>query len=83
MPNGVNGESLRPCGNVGRRSWLRMTLPLFGLLWLSLSACQSSPKPCDCGEAFAETERYTQDYLDALEDIGNLRQQLKACEERQ
>ena len=25
---------------------------------------------------------YTEKYLNALEDIGNLRQQMKACEER-
>ena len=59
-----------------------MTGPLCALLLLSLNACQNAPKPCECGEAFIETERYTQAYLEALEDIGNLRQQLKACEER-
>ena len=59
-----------------------MTGLLCGTLLLSLNACQSVPSPCDCGEAFKETERYTQAYLEALEDLGNLRQQLKACEER-
>ena len=59
-----------------------MTGLVCGTLLLSSNACQSAPKPCDCGEAFKETERYTQEYLAALEDIGNLRQQLKACEER-
>lgn len=50
--------------------------------WLLLNGCQTSPKPCDCGAAVQETERYTQAYLEALEDVGNLRQQLKACQER-
>ena len=59
-----------------------MTGLLFVMLLANCAAWQKSPSPCDCGEAFKETERYTQEYLAALEDIGNLRQQLKACEER-
>ncbi len=54
------------------------------LAWTSLSGCRTapSPPPCACGEVQAELERYTASYLDALEDAGNLRHQLKACQER-
>jgi hypothetical protein len=50
-------------------------------LLMSLSGCQHKPKPCDCSIAEAELHRYTLSYLDTLEDNGNLRQQLKACNE--
>jgi len=40
------------------------------------------PQPCDCGVAEKELRAYTLRYLDALEDVGNLRQELKACQER-
>ncbi len=49
---------------------------------MSLSGCHPAPKPCDCGQAAVELTRYTTLYFDALEDVGNLRQQLKACQER-
>jgi hypothetical protein len=54
------------------------------VLLLSLSGCLNSPKPlpCDCSVAEKETRAYTLKYFDALEDVGNLRQSLKACEER-
>ena len=62
--------------------WLVMT----GLLSLTLlSGCaifRPSPEPCDCSVAEKETMAYTLKYFDALEDVGNLRHQLKACEER-
>lgn len=51
------------------------------LVWL-LASCASAPPPCDCGVAEKELRAYTLKYLDALEDSGNLRQQLKACNER-
>jgi len=50
--------------------------------WLSLSGCQTSHKPCDCGQAERELRIYTEKYPQCLEDKGNLRQQLKACQER-
>jgi hypothetical protein len=52
-----------------------------GLL-MSLSACQTRPEPCNCDRAVQEMTRYTLLYHEALEDKGNLRQQLKACQER-
>lgn len=60
----------------------RITIGLscVGLL-MSLSACQTPPKPCDCGQAVEELTRYTIMLHDAMEDRGNLRQQLKACQE--
>lgn len=82
MPNGQSAASWRPCGAKQRRLWLRtIGLSIAGLS-LSLSACQTSPKPCDCGEAENELRDFTQQYHYALEDIGNLQQQLKACQER-
>jgi hypothetical protein len=59
-------------------------LPISLALLLSLSGCLNSPKPlpCDCAVAEQATRAYTLKYFDALEDLGNLRQQLKACEER-
>jgi hypothetical protein len=62
-------------------------LGMIGLSWLLLlSGCglfQPSPsKPCDCGDAEKALRAYTLKYFDALEDNGNLRQSLKACQER-
>lgn len=51
------------------------------VLLLSMIGCLSNPKPCDCGEAEKELRSYMLKYFDALEDGGNLRQQLKACQE--
>ena len=61
-----------------------IALLIFGGLLMSLSACQTSPKPEPCNCQFAEEEmtRYTNKYFNALEDVGNLRQQLKACQEK-
>jgi hypothetical protein len=48
---------------------------------LSLSGCLSKPEiVCDCSATEKELRAYTLKYFDALEDTGNLRQQLKACQ---
>ena len=52
------------------------------VLLTSLSACATRPEPCNCQFAEEELTRYTNKYLDALEDVGNLRQQNKACQEK-
>lgn len=57
-------------------------LLISGVLLMSLSGCQTPPKSCDCGVAVEEMTRYTLLYHEALEDKGNLRQQLKACQEK-
>lgn len=51
---------------------------------LTLAGCQSvpDPLPCDCGVAEKEMRKYMLQYFDALEDVGTLRQELKACSER-
>lgn len=49
---------------------------------LSLNACASPPPPCDCDVAVTMLRSYTQEYHACLVDVGNLRQQLKACQER-
>lgn len=57
-------------------SLLCMTLlPACGML-------RPSPEPCDCGVAEKEMRAYMLQYFEALEDTGNLRHQLKSCEER-
>ena len=66
------------------RIGLRATLPVLLLTYL-LPGCAwfaPAPQPCDCGQAEKELRAYTLKYVDALEDVGNLRHQLKACEER-
>ncbi len=52
------------------------------LLTVLLAACQSQPKPCDCGLANAELMQYSQKYFHELAENGNLRQSLKACQEK-
>lgn len=60
---------------------------IFLLLLLPLSGCgifqpNPDPLPCDCGQAEKEMRAYMLKYFDALEDVGNLNQRVKACEER-
>ena len=56
---------------------------LSSCLLLNLSACQLSPSPrTDCTIEETLLLEYADKYFDALEDVGNLRQQLKAAEER-
>ena len=62
-----------------------MTLIGCACVLLSLSGCQTRPEPlpCDCGIAEKEMRAYMLKYFDALEDVGNLNQSLKACREAQ
>jgi len=55
---------------------------LCGLTLMSLYGCQTSPEPCDCGAAEAETMQYSKKYFHTLAEVGVLRQDLKACNER-
>lgn len=48
----------------------------------SCAAWQTKPEPCNCGVAVEELTRYTLAYHEALEDKSNLRQALKACQEK-
>lgn len=50
-----------------------------GCAWLVPSP---DPLPCDCGVAEKEMRKYMLQYFDAMEDVGNLNQRIKACEER-
>lgn len=50
-----------------------------GLL-LNLSGCQTKPEPCNCERAVTELETYTMKYFDAKQDLGMVREQLRACE---
>lgn len=51
-------------------------------LLLNLTGCQTPLEPCNSDESIRATTHYTEMYLNCLEDVGNLRQQKKACEER-
>ncbi len=52
-------------------------------VWLTSSGCsQTLPKPCDCGAEAALYKNETRQYLQCLEDKGNLRQQLKAMQQK-
>lgn len=55
---------------------------LCGLTLLSLSGCQSNPKPCNCGLAEQELRRYAEHYFHEMAENGMLRQQLKTCQEK-
>ena len=61
---------------------------IVGLILLgSLTSCgifppSPKPQPCNCDEAEKALRAYTLKYFDALEDVGNLRQELKACQEK-
>lgn len=49
---------------------------------LSLSGCLTPPEPCNCGVAEVELRDYTQRYHQCLENVGNLRQQVKSLQEK-
>lgn len=64
-------------------SWRAMIGMLCVCASLSLNGCQASRsvQAIDCDQAERELRRYTASYLDALETIGLLRQELKASRE--
>lgn len=68
----LNGSPMRR-----RVAWTVFLLALT----LTVAGCQSHQQPCDCGVAEKELRAYTLKYLDAQEDLGNLTQRLKACQE--
>lgn len=76
----TNGERHSPPN--GRRCSVRWTR-IAGLMCVAclVSSCTSvtNPKIVDCAEAEAELRYYTSLYFLALEDIGNLRQELKSA----
>lgn len=52
------------------------------VLLTSCGVFQAKPEPCNCDRAEKEMRSYMGQYFDAIEDVGNLRQQLKACQEK-
>ena len=62
--------------------WLAMIGLLSLMLLPGCEMLRPSPEPCNCGQAEKEMRKYLLKYFDAMEDVGNLHQQLKACEER-
>ena len=59
-----------------------MTLCALSSSLMSCGLLAPKPEPCDCGVAEKETRQYMLQWGDAMEDNGNLRQRLKACEEK-
>ena len=61
---------------------LTIGLLISSVLLTSCGVFQAKPEPCDCGKGFDILKGETDKGLDALQDVGNLRQQLKACQEK-
>lgn len=59
-----------------------MTWTGIALLSMSFVSCQTPREPYDCGETEMALRGYAYEYNRCLEDKGNLRQQLKSCQER-
>lgn len=76
----TNGGTRSPPN--GKRYNVRW-MKIVGLMCVAflVSSCTSVPNPryVDCSEAEVELRYYTERYFSALEDIGNLRQELKAA----
>ena len=51
-------------------------------LLTSCGVFQTKREPCNCGRAVEDLTHYTTMLHDCLEDKGNLRQQLKAAQEK-
>ncbi len=81
MHNGGGGESWNGSERTPWRRSRRMTFLAWSVWCVIWSGCQSVPKPCDCGQQTRLLKQYTESYVHALEDVGNLNQQLKACRE--
>lgn len=60
----------------------KLTGMLCGIMLMSLFGCQTKPEPCDSSAAVEEMTRFTKGYFHCIADNGNLRQDLKACNER-
>lgn len=62
---------------------MRKRLWFTGVMLLSLSACATppAPPPCACQQAIDDLSMQAELFHQALKDKGNLRQQLKICQE--
>jgi hypothetical protein len=47
-----------------------------------MSACATKPEPCNCSVAETELRMIAVQDANTAEDLGNIRQQLKACQEK-
>ena len=82
MQNFGNAESYQSSGR--QRIWRCRVGTLLGIALLSMSftGCQTPREPYDCGDAEMALRGYAYEYNRCVEDKGNLRQSLKACQER-
>lgn len=81
MQNLPNGDNWRHSEKPPIKRWRVGTWTAIALLSMSFVGCQTPPK-YDCGEAEMALRGYAYEYNRCLEDKGNLRQQLKACQEK-
>lgn len=81
MRNLPNADSWQHFVKRLMRLWRVGILGLIALLSLTLSGCPTLPE-INCGARDALLTEYATRYHQCLEDKGNLRHQLKACEER-
>lgn len=81
MQNFGNAESYQSSGTPRTPRWRAGILLGIALLSMSFVGCQT-PREYDCGEAEVALRGYAYEYNRCLEDKGNLRQSLKACQER-
>ncbi len=82
MRNLVSDDSWRGSGTRQTGRWRVGICLAIVSLSMSCAACQTPREPYDCGEAEVALRGYAYEYHRCLEDKGNLRHQLKACQER-
>lgn len=81
MLNLRDGETYLRSDKPPIKRWRVATWLAIVLLSMSYVGCQT-PHKYDCGEAEMALRGYAYEYNRCLEDKGNLRQSLKACQER-
>lgn len=81
MLNLRSAENCQSFGTPLTPRWRAGILLGIALLSMSFVGCQT-PREYDCGEAEVALRGYAYEYNRCLEDKGNLRQSLKACQER-
>lgn len=82
MPNTASGSYSSNYTSKRVTPWrVAMWLSIAGIV-MNLSACQAPLKPVACADRAALFDEVVDRHLQCLEDKGNLRQQLKACQER-
>lgn len=82
MQSSSGDETWRDSGKRPMTLWRRAIWLGMVALSMSFAGCQTPPEPYNCGAAEMALRGYAYEYNRCLEDKGNLRQQLKSCQER-